>query len=65
MKDDELLNLLREKKGDLGSIKALADDVGVSETFMGNVLRGRTPISRRLREYLGYKMVCKLEKINE
>lgn len=46
-----------------GSGRAFASAIGMSATFVNDVRAGRAEMSPRLLEALGYKMVCRLEKL--
>lgn len=63
MNDEKLLSLLKEKVKET-SISCVALELGITRSFLSRVLNGHVPLTPRLREYMGYRRVCKLEKIS-
>lgn len=53
--NDEMLNLLREEVERRGSQKAVAEWLGITQGFLGDILHGRAPVTADVAEKLGYR----------
>lgn len=45
--------------------QALADELGISPAFLGDILSGRRPISDRVLAAMGYERVVKFRKVRK
>lgn len=53
--EDEMLDVLRNFVREAGTQKAAADRLGISATFMSDMVKGRMPISGSVAKKLGYQ----------
>ena len=55
--NDDLIKLIWKEVDRLGSQKKVAEAIGVTPGFLGDILHGRTPVTDQVASYFGYTKV--------
>jgi transcriptional regulator with XRE-family HTH domain len=50
----QMVKAIRARAKELGSQKALAEAMGISEGFLTDILKGRAPVPNSVAEYFGF-----------
>ena len=61
--DGDLLVMLIGLVDEAGSQKEAARQLGISPQFLGDVLKGRRKLSRKILDALGYEMIPRYSKV--
>lgn len=63
--EEQVVDELRRRAPKRGMRKSLAHDIGVSEPTLAGVATGHRPVSQRLGEALGFRLVSRWERITD
>ena len=62
--EHDLLNILSEKVVRTGTQRAVADELGISAVYLGDVLRGRRKVGKKLALRLGFERVVAFKRMD-
>lgn len=57
LSEKDILDLLRQRCQEVGTAKAVAEQLGVAPSYVSDVLAGRREIGKSIFEKLGYERV--------
>lgn len=61
--ENELINVIHEMRKELGSYKAVAAHIGISNTYLSDIVQGWRVVSAEVAQKLGYRKVIEYEPI--